>query len=121
MRVFKSVILIVLLSQNSPLKADELNICAVVDGPSKFNHQFIAVEGMASKVDKSSSRSGSKETTFVLRNLSGCEVLVYFPGSSTLNKGDHVEVEGKFETERVRENSVFYNEVQARKITTLSR
>jgi hypothetical protein len=121
MRFFKSVILIVLLLQNSALKADELNICPVVDSPSKFNHQFIAVEGMASKVDKSTARAGSKETTFVLSNLSGCAVIVYFPGSSTLSNGDHVEVEGKFETERVRENSVFYNEVQARKITTLSR
>jgi hypothetical protein len=78
MRFFKSVILIVMLLQNSPLKTDELNICPVVDSPSKFNRQFITVEGMASKVDKSTARAGSKETTFVLRNLSGCSARILY-------------------------------------------
>jgi hypothetical protein len=71
---------------------------------------------------KSTSRSGRKDMTFLLRSPVGCGgVIVYAQEPATLSNGDHLQVEGVFETEHRRDGSTFHNEMQATKITTLPR
>jgi hypothetical protein len=89
-----------------------------------FIHQFVTLKGMALSVNESTSRAGRKETSLLLTSHAGCGsggVIVYFPGSVTISNGDRVQVEGTFETQHIREGSIFNNELQATKITPLPR
>ena len=71
---------------------------------------------------KSTSRSGSKEMTFLVSSLAGCGgVMVFAPGPATLSNGDHLQVEGIFEIKHRREGSMFHNQLEATKITALPR
>jgi hypothetical protein len=50
-------------------------------------------------LNKSTSRSGHKQMTFLLRSLAGCGgVIVFAQEPATLSNGDHLQVEGIFET-----------------------
>jgi hypothetical protein len=114
--------LVVLLALISPLDAAEPNVCTVVANPSGFDHRQLAVEGIVAGLTKSTSRSGHKQMTFLLRSPIGCGgVIVYAQGPASLSNGDHLQVEGTFEMEHRRDGSTFHNEIQATKITTLPR
>ncbi len=116
-RLLISATLVALLALISTIEAAEPDTCAVADSPSKFNHQRLTLKGMAVGVNKSASRTGSKEMTFLLTGPAGCgSIIVYFQGLATLSNGDHIEVEGTFETQHFRDGSIFNNEMQASKI-----
>ncbi len=51
----------------------------------------------------------------------GGGVIVYAREPATLSNGDHLQVEGIFETQHRRDGSLFNNEMQATKIITLPR
>jgi hypothetical protein len=124
MRLLISAPLVAQLIVVSAIDAAEPDTCAVSDSPSKFNHQFVTLKGMAVSVNRSTSRAGRKEMTFLLTSHAGCGsggVIVYFPGSVTVSNGDRVQVEGTFETQHLREGSIFNNELQATKIIPLPR
>jgi hypothetical protein len=90
--------------------------------PLDFDHRQLALEGIVAGLTKSTSRSGHKDMTFLLRSPVGCGgVIVYAQGPATLSNGDHLQVEGIFETEHRRDGSTFHNEMLATKITTLPR
>jgi len=113
---------LVLLTLNGTIDAAEPNVCTVVGNPSGFDHRQLTLEGIVAGLTKSTSRSGHKQMTFLLRSPVGCGgVIVYAQGPATLSNGDHLQVQGVFEMERRRDGSTFHNEMQAMKITTLPR
>jgi hypothetical protein len=60
--------------------------------------------------------------TFLLTSpAGGGGVIVYAQEPPTLSNGDHVQVEGIFETQHRRDGLTFFNEMQVIKITTLPR
>jgi hypothetical protein len=121
-RSLVSTMLVVLLSLTSIIAAAETNVCRVSADPSGFDHQQLTLEGIVAGLRKSTSRSGRKEMTFLLRSPAGCGgVIVYAQEPATLSNGDHLQVEGIFETQHHRDGLTFYNEMQATKITTLPR
>lgn len=78
-RLLISATLVALLTLISTIEAAEPDTCAVADSPSKFNHQRLTLKGMAVGVNKSASRTGSKEMTFLLTGPAGCgSIIVYF-------------------------------------------
>ena len=111
-----------LLALMSALKAAETSLCTVSANPSGFDHRQLTLEGIVAGLTKSTSRSGHKQMTFLLRSPVGCGgVIVYAQEPATPSNGDHLQVEGVFEMERRRDGSTFHNEMQAMKITTLPR
>ena len=117
-----STMLVVLLSVTSIIAAAETNVCTVSANPSVFNHQQLTLEGMAAGLRKGTSRSGRKDVTFLLTSPAGCGgVIVYAQQPPTLSNGDHVKVEGIFETQHRRDGLTFTNEMEATKITPLPR
>jgi hypothetical protein len=115
--------LVVLLSLTSIIAAAETNVCTVSANPSVFDHQQLTLEGMATGLRKViTSRRGGKDVTFLLTSPAGCGgVVVYAQQPPTLSNGDHVQVEGIFETQHRRDGLTFTNEMQATKITPLPR
>jgi hypothetical protein len=121
-RSLASAVLVVLLTLISAIDAAENNVCRVAANPSGFDHQQLTLEGIVAGLTKSTSRSGRKDMTFLLRSPTGCGgVIVYAQGPATLSNGDRLQVEGIFEMEHRRDGSAFHNEMQATKITTLPR
>lgn len=117
-RLLISATHVVLLTLIKSIEAAEPDTCAVADSPSEFDHQFVTLKGMDVSVNKSTSRTGRKEMTFLLISPVGCgSLIVYFHGLATLSNGDHIEVEGTVETQHFRDGSIFNNEMQAAKIT----
>jgi hypothetical protein len=115
-----SAALVVLLTLISTIDAAETNLCKVLF--SGFDHQQLTLEGIVAGLTKSTSRSGRKEMTFLLRSPVGCGgVIVFVQEPATIKNGDHLQVEGIFEVQRRRDGSIFHNEIQATKIVTLPR
>jgi hypothetical protein len=121
-RSLASAALVVLLTLISTIDAAETNVCRVVANPSAFDHQQLALERIVAGLRKSTSLSGRKGMTFLLRSPIGCGgVIVYAQEPATLSNGDHLQVEGIFEMQHRRDGSIFNNEMQATKIVTLPR
>src|SRR5262249_17831428 len=113
-RLLASATLVVLLAWISTLDAVETNVCTVVANPSGFDHRQLTLEGIVAGLTKSTSRSGHKQMTFLLRSPVGCGgVVVYAQEPASLSNGDHLQVEGTFEMEHRRDGSTFHNEMQA--------
>jgi hypothetical protein len=101
---------------------DEVGVCAIVAKPSAFNHQTVALQGTAVRVKQTTSRRGNEYTTFGLQDASGCgPVNIFTWGHLLIGNGDRVSVEGVFETEHNEGGYTFYNEINAAKVSSLSR
>ena len=111
-----------LLTLISTLDAAETDVCIVAANPSGFDHRQVTLKGIVAGLSKSTSRSGHKQMTFLLRSPVGCcGIIVYAQEPATLSNGDHLQVEGIFEMEHRRDGSTFHNEMRATKIITLPR
>jgi hypothetical protein len=112
LRTLGSAALVVLLLTGAS-DAAEPNICTVSTNPSKFDHQRVTVEGVVSALLKETSRTRRKEMTFTLRSLAGCgSILVYAQEPIAVSNGDHIRVEGIFETLHHRDGMIFHDEMQ---------
>ena len=59
--------------------AAEPDVCAVSANPSKFDHKLVTLDGVVTGLTKTTSRSGSKQMTFLLGSPHGCGgVMVFF-------------------------------------------
>jgi hypothetical protein len=121
----KNVLLIaatlVLFSAAATGNAAEVPVCSIIAKPTSFDHQNVSLEGTITGLRETTSRKGNEYTTFKLRDPSGCGDLNIFTwGHPTLANGDHVRVDGIFETEHHQGRYTFYNEVQASKISPQS-
>jgi hypothetical protein len=102
--------------------AEISKLCQVALHPSNFDHQRLTLEGIVNGLRKSTSRSGRKDMTFLLSSPSGCGgVVIRAQEPPTLRDGDHLQVEGMFETQHLRDGLTFHNEMQATKIVALPR
>ena len=121
-RSLVSATFVALLTQINIIGAAEPNICTVSANPSTFDHRRLTLEGIVAGLRKTTSRSGSKYMTFLLRSSAGCGgVIVFAQEPATLSNGDHIQVEGVFETQHLRDGSIFNNEMQATRIIALPR
>ena len=121
----KNVLLIaatlVLFSAAATGNAAEVPVCSIIAKPTSFDHQNVSLEGTITGLRETTSRKGNEYTTFKLRDPSGCGDLNIFTwGHPTLANGDHVRVDGIFETEHHQGQYTFYNELQASKISPQS-
>jgi hypothetical protein len=76
--------------------------------------------GTATAVKKTTSRQGNNYTLFKLEDPRGCGAVNIFTwGHPKFSNGDHVRVEGVFETVHHQDRSIFYNQVEATKVVPL--
>jgi hypothetical protein len=102
--------------------AEEITVHELKTNPKNFDHQIITLQGTATTVKETTSHKGNDYTTFKLQDPNGSDaVTIFFWGHPTLTSGDHVRVDGVFETEHHKGPYTFYNEVEATKITHLPR
>ena len=93
-------------------------LCSIVADPTTFDHQTVTLQGTAAALKETTSRRGNDYTTFKLQDPSGCGALDIFTwGHPAMSNGDHVRVEGVFETEHNEGGYTFYNEVVATKVS----
>jgi hypothetical protein len=109
--------LTLLLPSVASADAAEVAICSLVAKPSSFDRQTITLQGTATAVKKTTSRQGNDYALFKLRGPGGCGTIdVFIWGHPKVSDGDHVRVEGVFETVHHQDRSVFYNQVEATKV-----
>jgi hypothetical protein len=97
--------------------AAEVGVCDIVARPAGFDHQTVTLQGTATAVGETTSRRGNDYTIFKLQGPNGCGTVDIFTwGHPTLSSGEHVRVDGVFETEHHQGHYTFYNEVQATKV-----
>jgi hypothetical protein len=106
--VIGRVATLALLASGAGADAAEVAICSLVTKPANFDRQAVTFQGTATAVKKTTSRRGNDYTLFT--------VDVYSWGHPKLGNGDHVRVEGVFESVHHQDRSVFYNQVEATKI-----
>ena len=113
--------LVLLFSAAATGNAGEVPLCSIIAKPTSFDHQNVSLEGTITGLRETTSRKGNEYTTFKLRDPGGCGDLNIFTwGHPTLANGDHVRVDGIFETEHHQGQYTFYNELQASKISPQS-
>jgi hypothetical protein len=101
--------------------AAEVTVHALATNPKSFD-QPITLQGTATSVKETTSRKGNDYTTFKLQDPNGNDAVSIFSwGHPPLTSGDHVRVDGVFETEHHQGQYTFYNEVEATKISPLPR
>ena len=106
-----------LLASIASADAAEVAICSLVAKPSNFDRQPVTFQGIATAVKKTTSRRGNDYTLFKLQGPGDCGTVdVFMWGHLKLSNGDHVRVEGVFESVHHQDRLVFYNQVEATKV-----
>ena len=109
--------ILALLASGASADAADVAICSLVAKPSNFDRQMITFQGTAREVKKKTSRRGNDYTLFKLQGPGSCGTVdVFIWGHLKLSDGDHVRVEGVFETVHHQDQLVFYNQVEATKV-----
>jgi hypothetical protein len=106
----------ILLFTSATTNAANVAVCSIVANRAGFDHQNVSLQGAVISLKETTSRAGNDYTTFKLQDGS-CDVSIFMWGHPTLMNGDHVCVDGVFESEHHQGRYTFYNEVQATKIT----
>jgi hypothetical protein len=109
------------LSASATCNAADDAICSIVGKPQDFNHTSVTLKGTPVNVKETTSQRGNDYTTFKLQDSAGCAVTIFTWGHPSLSACDQVGVEGVFETEHHQGRYTFYNEIQAAKVSCLSR
>jgi hypothetical protein len=100
--------------------AAEIPICSIIANPKSFDHQIVSLQGTIGGLRETTSRRGNDYTTFKLQDPSCGGLNIFTWGHPALTNGDHVRVDGVFETEHHQGSYTFYNEVEATKVIPLS-
>ena len=91
---------IVMLLPSVNGSAADVTVCSVTSNRASFDHKSVTLQGTAIMVRETTSRRGNNYTTFKLHDPNGaCDINVFTWGHPTLANGDHVQVDGVFETE----------------------
>jgi hypothetical protein len=111
------------ITSSTLTNAAEIAVCQLVAKPASFDHQNVTLQGSVAALRETTSRAGNDYTTFKLQDptTSSCAVSIFTWGHPTLTNGDHVRVDGVFETEHHQGRYTFYNEVEATKVAPVSR
>ena len=116
--IWPSLSLLVALLTSSD--AAEVPICSIIANPKSFNHQNVSLQGTIGSLRETTSRRGNDYTTFKLQDPSCRGLNIFMWGHLALANGDHVHVDGLFETEHHQGQYTFYNEVEATKVSPVS-
>jgi hypothetical protein len=109
-----------LLGSGAIPMAAEVGLCSLVAKPANFDRQAVTLQGTATAVKKTTSRQGNNYTLFKLEDPRGCGAIYIFTrGHPKFSNGDHVRVEGVFETVHHQDRSIFYNQVEATRVVPL--
>jgi len=88
-----------LLASGAGADAAEVAICSLAIKPANFDRQAVTFQGTATAVKKTTSRRGNDYTLFKLQGPRDCGTIdVFMWGNPKLGNGDHVRVEGVFES-----------------------
>lgn len=107
---------LLILIQCDPAGASEVAIHSIVADPAEFDHQNVTLVGSILALRETTSHAGNDYTTFRLQDPNGDAVVVFIWGHPALTDGDHVRVDGVFETEHHAGRYTFHNEVEATKV-----
>jgi hypothetical protein len=119
-RTLTGAVIYALLAFTSNVGAADIGVCPIVAKPANFDHQTVTLQGTVTALKETTSHRGNDYTTFKLEDPGGCGAVAIFSwGHPPLNNGDHVRVEGLFETEHHQGRYTFYNEVEATRVTTV--
>jgi len=115
--IVRAATTLALLASGASADAADVAICSLVAKPSNFDRQAVTFQGIATAVKKTTSRRGNDYTLFKLQGPGDCGTVdVFMWGHPKLSNGDHVRVEGVFESVHHQDRSVFYNQVEATKV-----
>jgi hypothetical protein len=96
-----------LLGSGAIPMAAEVGLCSLVAKPANFDRQAVTLQGTATAVKKTTSRQGNNYTLFKLEDPRGCGAIYIFTrGHPKFSNGDHVRVEGVFETVHHQDRSI---------------
>jgi hypothetical protein len=95
--------------------ASEASVCS---NPAAFDGQNVTLDGTVTDLKEKRSRKGNDYTTFKLQDCGAISIFTW--GHPTISNGDHVRVEGEFETDRHKGPNRFPNDLEATKISPLS-
>jgi uncharacterized protein YdeI (BOF family) len=109
-----------LLLLTSVATGADITVCSIAANRTSFDHQNVSLQGAVVSLRETTSRAGNDFTTFKLQD-GGCDVNIFIWGHPALTNGDHVRVEGVFETEHHQGRYTFYNEVEATKASPAPR
>lgn len=97
--------------------AAEVVIHSIAADPAKFDHQHVTLNGDVADLKEITSHAGNEYTTFQLEDGTGSALTTFIWGHPVLQNGEHVRVDGVFETEHHAGRYTFYNEVEATNVT----
>ncbi len=110
--------ILVLFTSATIANAADVSLCSLVAKPANFDRQAVILRGRATAVKETTSRQGKNYTLFKLQDPGDCGTVDVFTwGHPKLSNGDHVRVEGVFETVHQQDRSIFYNQTEATKVT----
>jgi len=92
--------------------AQVLTISEIINNPDRYHLKTVTVKGDVLDVKHKISRKGNEYTVFVLSDGSA-RIKVFTFGSSQINVGDKVKVEGVFYKVKYVGRYTFYNEIDA--------
>jgi hypothetical protein len=119
-RLLVSAAVCVLLT-SAPGHAVDVAVHSLVVNPNGFDQKAVTLEGTAESVKETTSGAGNDYTTFKLEDPNGASAIsIFLWGHPALMNGDHVRVEGVFETEYHQGPYTFYSGVEATKVTPWS-
>jgi hypothetical protein len=96
-----------LLASGAGANAAEVAICSLVTKPANFDRQAVTFQGTTTAVKKTTSRRGNDYTLFKLKGPRDCGTVDVFTwGHPKLGDGDHIRVEGVFESVHHQDRSV---------------
>lgn len=100
----------------SVTNAAEVAIHSIVADPAKFDHQHVTLNGDVADLKEITSQAGNDYTTFKLGDGAGSALTTFMWGRQVLQNGEHVRVDGVFETVHHAGRYTFHNEIEATKI-----
>jgi DNA/RNA endonuclease YhcR with UshA esterase domain len=92
--------------------AQVLTISEIINNPDRYHLKTVTVKGDVLDVKHKISQKGNEYTVFVLSDGSA-RIKVFTFGSSQINVGDKVKVEGVFYKVKYVGRYTFYNEIDA--------
>ena len=92
--------------------AQVLTISEIINNPDRYHLKTVTVKGNVLDVKHKISQKGNEYTVFVLSDGSA-RIKVFTFGSSQINVGDKVKVEGVFYKVKYVGRYTFYNEIDA--------
>jgi hypothetical protein len=97
--------------------AGATTVKAILENPSRYDGQEVTISGKASSVKPTTSRKGNDYMTFQVTDSSGAGVTVFTWGHPTITSGSVVRVTGTFQRVKRVGRRIFYNQIDANRVS----